>query len=93
MTRPLAIAAVALVAIIGAGTSMAALPGHLAARMQLEPGRYDAGQVLALHGAVLNQRLGVLSDVTGRGDDFDRLVGMATREGHGTLQSVALYGR
>lgn len=89
MTRPLAVATLALLVVLVAGTAMAALPGRLAARMQLSADRYDAGQVLALHGAVRQQRLAVLSEITGGGADFDRLVAMATRDGHGSLQSAA----
>ena len=93
MTHPLSAALLALCAIVVAGTAMAALPGRLAARMELPAGRYDANQLLSLHGAVRHQRLVVLGDITGGGEDFDRLVAQATRDGHGTLQSVALYGR
>lgn len=94
MNRPFPIAALALFAVLATGTAMAALPSHLAAQMRIPPGRYDAAQqVLALHGAIRHQRLVVLSRITGGGPDFDRLVALATRDGHGTLQSVAMTGR
>lgn len=90
MTRPLAILATVLLVVLGAGVAMASLPGRAAARLDLSADRFDARQLLALDGAVRHQRLAVIHEITGDGADFDRLVGLATRDGHGSLQSVAL---
>lgn len=90
MARPALISALAIIAVVGTGTAMAALPDRAASRLGLFSGQYDAAELLALDGAVRHGRLAVIKSIAGDKPDFDRLLGLATRNGHGSLQASAL---